>query len=155
MNAYVFQAALLCEECGRKVRECRTEPIVRQITDAINRLQAVETLVNSILVEWLPSAVENAHDAVNVAMMELELLRATVVNPDERKYDSDDFPKGPYAGGGGEADHPQHCDQCGLFLQNSLTAEGAAYVRYTLAREFGRASNSALDAWREFYRALL
>ncbi len=28
---------------------------------------------------------------------------------DEESYDSDDFPKGPYPDGGGEADYPQHC----------------------------------------------
>jgi len=28
---------------------------------------------------------------------------------DEWSYDSDEFPKGPYPDGGGEADCPQHC----------------------------------------------
>ncbi len=47
---------------------------------------------------------------------------------DESSYDSDDYPKGPFADGGGEADCPQHCDSCGVFLENPLTSEGAAYV---------------------------
>lgn len=36
---------------------------------------------------------------------------------------------GPHADGGGEADTPQHCDVCGKFLHNPLTADGHAYVR--------------------------
>lgn len=51
---------------------------------------------------------------------------------DESSYDSDDFPKGPYPNGGGEADTPQHCDHCGIFLENSLTNDGVLYVN-TLA----------------------
>lgn len=35
---------------------------------------------------------------------------------------------GPYPDGGGEADTPQHCDSCGVFLENPLTADGRSYV---------------------------
>jgi hypothetical protein len=42
----------------------------------------------------------------------------------ESDYDSDDLPKGPYADGGGEADTPQHCDDCRRFLENPLTGDG-------------------------------
>jgi hypothetical protein len=48
---------------------------------------------------------------------------------EEHTYDSDEFPKGPYPDGGGEADTPQHCDICGTFLENILTPDGDAYVR--------------------------
>ena len=41
----------------------------------------------------------------------------------EHTYDSDKYPKGPYPAGGGEADCPQHCDHCSLFLENPLTEE--------------------------------
>lgn len=47
---------------------------------------------------------------------------------DESSYDSDQFPKGPYDNGGGEADTPQHCDHCGVFLENPLTGDGMLYV---------------------------
>lgn len=43
--------------------------------------------------------------------------------------DSDRFPQGPFPDGGGEADTPQHCDYCGVFLENPLTADGDTYVR--------------------------
>ena len=48
---------------------------------------------------------------------------------DESTYDSDEWPKGPYPNGGGEADCPQHCDACGVFLENPLTGGGESYVR--------------------------
>ena len=43
---------------------------------------------------------------------------------DERSYDSDDFPKGPYANGGGESDYEQYCEHCGKPLYNPLTLWG-------------------------------
>lgn len=51
----------------------------------------------------------------------------------ESTWDSDDYPKGPYPNGGGEADAPQHCDHCGKFLENPLTLEGDQYLREVLA----------------------
>lgn len=46
----------------------------------------------------------------------------------ESTWDSDTYPKGPYSDGGGEADCPQHCDSCGVFLENALTDDGDAYA---------------------------
>ena len=43
--------------------------------------------------------------------------------------DSDQYPQGPYPHGGGEADTPQHCEACGVFLENPLTPDGDNYVR--------------------------
>jgi hypothetical protein len=85
MNAYIYQAGLLCEHCGEDVRA----RIKRE---------------------------GNAPD-----------------DPaDESTYDSDAFPQGPYDHGGGEADCPQHCDQCHVFLENPLTTDGVEYVRQTI-----------------------
>ena len=39
---------------------------------------------------------------------------------DEATYDSDDFPKGPYPNGGGEADYAQHCG-AGADCLNAVT----------------------------------
>jgi len=47
----------------------------------------------------------------------------------EDSEDSDDYPQGPYPNGGGESDTPEHCDHCGLFLENPLTGEGYDYVQ--------------------------
>jgi hypothetical protein len=86
---------------------------------------------------------------------------------EESTYDSDHFPKGPYPNGGGEADSPQHCDHCGVFLENPLTPDGDAYVRAQaacygtkkdssweeIARECEGAGRLHLAAWIRFYFA--
>jgi hypothetical protein len=86
----------------------------------------------------------------------------------ESSYDSDDWPMGPFDDGGGEADSPQHCDACGVFLRNPLTDDGREYVRGKLAPYIApddgeepdpqlvadRATDDgrpALAAWIEFY----
>ena len=58
--------------------------------------------------------------------------------------DSDSYPQGPYPNGGGEADCPQHCDSCGIFLENPLTPDGVEYVKEA---EPGRVR----QIWRDFY----
>lgn len=73
----------------------------------------------------------------------------------ESTYDSDDYPKGPYSAGGGEADTPQHCDACGVHLENPLTPDGVAYVADAI-RAFDQEGDGTADViatWREFYRA--
>lgn len=72
---------------------------------------------------------------------------------DESSYDSDRYPKGPYANGGGEADCPQHCDHCGTFLDNALTGDGETYVRDAF-REFvetGHGNPDVLAEWKAAY----
>ena len=64
--------------------------------------------------------------------------------------DSDDFPQGPYADGGGEADSPQHCDRCQVFLENPLTSEGRDYVIERLCLP-DAADNPVCEQWAEFY----
>jgi hypothetical protein len=75
----------------------------------------------------------------------------------ESDYDSDDLPKGPYSDGGGEADTPQHCDGCGQFLENPLTADGLIYVEDALrhrltAEELIGAANDVVVYWAKFYK---
>lgn len=82
MDAYIYQAALLCEDCANK--------IITQLTSK-------------------GKAPANTYD--------------------ETTYDSDDFPKGPYSNGGGEADSPQYCDQCREHLENPLTEDGVEQLR--------------------------
>jgi len=55
--------------------------------------------------------------------------------------------------GGGEADTPQHCDGCGAFLENPLTADGYGYVLDALAayRLRGRGDRATLETWADFY----
>lgn len=63
--------------------------------------------------------------------------------------DSDDYPQGPYAQGGGEADCPQHCGQCGKFLENPLTGEGYDYVREAVCGP--DANSETVQQWAAFY----
>ena len=65
--------------------------------------------------------------------------------------DSDHYPQGPYADGGGEADTPQHCDTCGLFLENPLTDDGEMYVNQAY-EEFPDSGNlETINQWVTFY----
>lgn len=79
---------------------------------------------------------------------ELNVLWPTPDTPQD-EYDSDDYPKGPYADGGGESDSPEHCDSCGAFLRNPLTSDGYAYVRELIAKDTRKPT--VLDDWKEFY----
>ena len=96
MDAYIYTAALLCEECASLVRQELGE--------------------------------KNVSDT----------------------GDSDDYPQGPYDNGGGEADTPQHCDSCHLFLENPLTSEGCDYVRRAVGVCGGKPSR-VVKGWQEFY----
>ena len=79
-----------------------------------------------------------------------EDIRARLVcSGAEPADDSDSWPCGPYDHGGGESDSPQHCDACGLFLENPLTADGAAYVAERVSE--GKRHGIAWRVWRPFY----
>jgi hypothetical protein len=71
----------------------------------------------------------------------------------ECDYDSDDYPKGPFPNGGGEADCPQHCDACGEFLCNPLTGDGEAYVMETMYNWNG--AHTAIVDWMSHYSYLV
>jgi len=84
---------------------------------------------------------------------------------DETSYDSDEYPKGPYPDGGGEADCPQHCgsgENCinaielsdghkiGAFLENPLTSDGVKYVQEAIQN-----GGEVAALWAEWYRDIL
>ena len=81
-------------------------------------------------------------------------------NGEDPQYDtgdSNDYPQGPYADGGGEADSPHHCDACMALLENPLTDDGMAYVRNVVAVEtercgkLGRPVSELVAEWSAFY----
>lgn len=78
---------------------------------------------------------------------------AHVDTDDQTSYDSDEWPKGAFYDSGGEADSPQHCDHCGIFLENPLTGDGDTYVRDTFREyiETGRGSLDVLTEWKAYY----
>jgi hypothetical protein len=73
---------------------------------------------------------------------------------DEHTYDSDDYPKGPYPDGGGEADSPQHCDGCGVFLENPLTDDRYRYLLEMLREGWDRDGSitGPCAPWVEHYQ---
>jgi hypothetical protein len=72
-------------------------------------------------------------------------------NPqDEYSYDSDNYPKGPLADGGGESDCPNHCDNCHILLENPLTMEGERYVKEAVSAD----GKPLIHEWAEFYSYL-
>jgi hypothetical protein len=83
--------------------------------------------------------------------------RDVLMWPRVMQEDSEYVPQGPYPNGGGEADTPQHCDACGLFLENPLTADGTRYVIEKLvehARD-GSGSRKVFEQWAAFYNAVV
>jgi hypothetical protein len=106
MDAYIYRAALYCEDCAENVgMVCHTE----------------------------------THDG-----------RTSTC-------DSECTPIGPHPNGGGEADTPQHCDTCDVFLENPLTGDGLGYVRERIEAEQAQNVRTGFDAttrvgdWRTFY----
>lgn len=81
------------------------------------------------------------------------------MNPDTGEWpdgttDSDAYPYGPMGNGGGEADCPQSCDDCGVFLENPLTDDGARYVEEAVLealRDPTRTGGVALKEWAPYY----
>lgn len=65
--------------------------------------------------------------------------------------DSDSYPQGPYANGGGDSDSPQHCARCLTFLENPLTVDGVAYVRELMSRSNPIHPSTALLEWADYY----
>ena len=51
------------------------------------------------------------------------------------------------------ADTPQHCGQCGTFLENGLTDDGWQYVAETIRRDLaeGRPDSVACTIWYRHY----
>lgn len=68
-------------------------------------------------------------------------------------FDSNEYPAGPYADGGGEADGPQHCAKCGEFLENPLTDDGIRYVLKELVQfvAYECECDTPLAEWARFY----
>lgn len=124
MNAYTYQAALYCEDCAKGImralsKDCPT-----------------------------CGGFHADFPAVDCRAFYPPGKGPQLVPDNESLWDSDDFPKGPYANGGGEADSPQHCDSCGVFLENPLTSDGVKYVEAHIATNWG---DGDVMLWKEFY----
>src|SRR5262245_35934754 len=99
MKAYVYQAALLCETCAQaKIADLMADyykaPSIAPNEPNAKVLAALQVM---ILTPGIRAHLE-AHDPKALEQAEAA-IRALVDTGD-----SDDFPQGPYADGGGEAD---------------------------------------------------
>jgi hypothetical protein len=98
---------------------------------------------------------DDCADKIKAAMRADGSADAMIANgadlDDDRTYDSDEYPKGPF--GDEESDCPEHCADCREFLENSLTTDGADYVRDTVREDVaaGRLDSVAVTEWRPYY----
>lgn len=65
----------------------------------------------------------------------------------EASYDSDEYPKGPMDEG--ESDSPSFCDDCGCFLETSLTEYGVKSVRNSVIKQIRRTPQMVNPDWLE------
>lgn len=135
MKAYIYQGALHCEECAR------------------------DYYMDGIAVDCDQCGRRHADLGLDCKAFKLD-RKTGIAYPacDESLWDSDAWPKGPYSDGGGEADSPQHCAECGEFLDNPLTPEGIEFVRKAIADfEAGDDTCDAetIELWKSAYGAIL
>ncbi len=78
-----------------------------------------------------------------------ESLAPNEIPGDENTYTSDEYPKGPYPDGGGEADCPNYCLGCGCFLENPLTSDGYEYVKEAVESHI--LSSECVNEWFDYY----
>lgn len=86
-----------------------------------------------------------------LAFADLGELKDYLEGMDERTYDSGDYPKGCY--GSSESDCPEHCGDCGEFLENDLTSDGNDYVVEAVNADLAAGCNDsvACTVWAPFY----
>src|ERR1700690_913257 len=128
MNTYIYQAALYCQPCGLEIiKDCMERGIAPySVSCGLN----YSSHANSGDIDC------DKYDPGN-----------------ESNWDSDEFPKGPFGDGGGEADSPQRCDSCDLFLENHLTEDGVNNVKEMILANMvnGTGSIEVLKEWIDFY----
>jgi len=76
------------------------------------------------------------------------------INPTKIALTRTITPKVQFLTGGGEADSPQHCDNCQVFLENELTTEGYNFVKGMIGRYIHNKQEGNLDTlkeWIDFY----
>ena len=84
-----------------------------------------------------------------------EAIAATLPDPDawEREHpDSCSYPVA-YDSSEGEADSPEHCGKCVLFLERSLTEYGVRYVKEIVSEDLETESEivGIVKEWIDFY----
>lgn len=144
MDAFIFNADLLCNDCGQAKR------------DALN-LEAIKAYAVDHAIADV-DAYAYGDKAVWIRQHPRTLAKALGFDPDnESEYDSGVYPKGPEGRGGGESDTPAHCATCGVHLENPLTEDGREYVGDKLISwlVYGDGDTDTIREWFTFYRDAL
>jgi hypothetical protein len=127
VDCFIYQAALLCVVCGTTVKQA-----------LIQRRKRLQVWKGELEMEGA------FHPGSYPPRWALRLRKG-------QSY-SDVWPDGPFADGGGEADCPQHCDHCSVFLENPLTQDGYDYVADAVIEAVVRGKMSdALRTWVDHY----
>ena len=145
MRAFIYQAALWCEDCGWAIRARLEKEIKIPVHDFLKQVGDLEEWKEN-RGSWARELIREKH---GIPMHAKKVWPPGFDPEDETTFDSDQYPKGPYCNGGGESDCPNHCDGCKVFLENPLTQDGENYVREQADK------GHIPDEWREFYDYLL
>jgi hypothetical protein len=122
-----------------------------RVASSQQKFAVLKAAYNPGVPEYIYQADTYCERCANEIKKELSLSGNVPANLDETQYDSDAYPKGPYYGQ--EADSPEHCAKCGVFLENPLTQAGYEYLR-EMIREHqvnGRGKDEVIQEWTDFY----
>jgi hypothetical protein len=87
---------------------------------------------------------ENCVEKLKAELRKIEPEPAN--SDDETTFDSNEWPKGPFSDE--ESDSPDHCSNCGVFLENPLTSAGYKYVKEYMRDD---PNSDVVKEWAEFY----
>ena len=68
-----------------------------------------------------------------------------------REYGPNHIEYSSHPDGGGEADTPQHCNDCDVFLENPLTDYGMQYVMDAIEDYENNGNDLTITEWADFY----
>ena len=152
MEVYIYLSALWCETCGQKIRRQRLREISIPLREFLQRIGKTGHWFAKDS-EYRRVYREEICEQYGIRPTARKVMPPDFDPSDESTFDSDYLPKGAYAGSGGEADSPQHCDGCKVFLENPLTEVGYQYVRECVWDRYfnpGR-PQAVVHIWEKFY----
>ncbi len=149
--AGIYCADIYCDDCVDSIKERICEELLAGNND-------------SGMMEF--SGLWDCGEDLDIVPLEVEDIKSALDSIKEREYDSGCYPKD--CGDNEESDGPQHCgshgdclnaeeitptDKYGYFFGNSLTTDGADYVKELVNDDLvaGRMDSPAVLLWKPFY----